>query len=329
MSMRKYAEEIVKWIEFDPKYKGLIQNLVTRDDVPSNKKLLHQLFPCDERMVIMIDDRIDVWPQAGSNVIQIHKYLFWPNTEEEMVMNNNKLSMRELGNTQIILEKKIKSNNKLFIEKGLNRFISCYKIEISSDIIYIFTHKALYLELQQQQQSNVLQNCKIKYKINSNELKRREGDRVLSCLSSVLLKIHKNYYTKVKENNEKKEEDKEEGKEENKVKKIDARNILRMVKKDVFGGYVFVFSGVFPIDINPCNTLEWKFAYEFGATCVKTLSIDNKAGVTHCIAPRMGTNKTNIALKLGLEIVHPNWLHNSCTYYMKSNPSIYTPQGYK
>eukprot|EP01084_Bolivina_argentea_P194245 333244_1 len=33
MSMRKYAEEIVKWIEFDPKYKGLIQNLVTRDDV--------------------------------------------------------------------------------------------------------------------------------------------------------------------------------------------------------------------------------------------------------------------------------------------------------
>eukprot|EP01083_Nonionella_stella_P279018 948916_1 len=142
MSMRKYAEEIVKWIEFDPKYKGLIQNLVTRDDVPSNKKLLHRLFPCDERMVIIIDDRIDVWPQAGSNVIQIHKYLFWPNTEEELnnlnnmtQLNGGGTNMRELGNTQIILEKKIKNKNKLFIEKGLKRFISsffkelgCYKI---------------------------------------------------------------------------------------------------------------------------------------------------------------------------------------------------------
>eukprot|EP01084_Bolivina_argentea_P111478 198870_1 len=115
MSMRKYAEEIVKWIEFDPKYKGLIQNLVTRDDVPSNKKLLHRLFPCDERMVIIIDDRIDVWPQAGSNVIQIHKYLFWPNTEEELnnlnnitQLNGGGTNMRELGNTQIILEKKKK-----------------------------------------------------------------------------------------------------------------------------------------------------------------------------------------------------------------------------
>eukprot|EP01084_Bolivina_argentea_P111479 198871_1 len=258
MSMRKYAEEMVKWIEFDTKYNSLIQNLLT----------------C------------------------------------------------ELGS------------------------IGCYKIIINNDIIYIYTHKspddnklnifglaikeALDLELQQQQiqQSSyiyVLKNCKIKYKINSNELKRREGDRVLSCLSSVLLKIHRNYYTQYKE---KEIEEKDNDNTIQKSKKVDARNILKIVKKDVFGGYIFVFSGVFPIDINPVNTLEWKLAYEFGAKCVKTLSVDNKEGVTHCIAPRMGTNKTNIALKLGLEIVHPNWLHNSCTHYMKSNPSIYRPQGY-
>eukprot|EP00483_Globobulimina_turgida_P005349 UN05359 len=42
----------------------------------------------------------------------------------------------------------------------------------------------------------------------------------------------------------------------------------------------------------------------------------------------MGTNKTSIALKLGLEIVHPNWLHNSTTHYMQSNPEIYRPQGF-
>ena len=250
MSMRKYAEEIVKWIENPPSnssnpnnkknYKSLIQNLVTRDDVPSNKKLLHRLFPCDERMVIIIDDRIDVWPNATQNVIQIHKYLFWPNTEEEMNLNINNPNPRQLGSTQIILEKKIKTKKKQEIEKGLKRFITnffkelgCYKIDIQIDIIYIFTHKspddgklqrfsiaikeALDLELQNQQNNGIgiigtnpnksssylyiLRNCKIQYKINSEELKRREGDKVLSCLSSVLLKIHKNYYQQYKEIN--------------------------------------------------------------------------------------------------------------------------------
>ena len=147
MSMRKYAEEIVKWIENPPSnssnpnnkknYKSLIQNLVTRDDVPSNKKLLHRLFPCDERMVIIIDDRIDVWPNATENVIQIHKYLFWPNTEEEMNLNINNLNPRQLGSTQIILEKKIKSKKKQEIEKGLKRVMTNFFKELGLALIHI------------------------------------------------------------------------------------------------------------------------------------------------------------------------------------------------
>merc|ERR1712154_656506 len=197
------------------------------------------------------------------------------------------------------LEKKIsfyvkhKKQKRLEIKKSLKRFITnffkelgCYNIEIQSEIIYIFTHKspddhklhrfsmaikeALDLEVLNSQKTNikkylyVLRNCKISYKINSNELKRREGDRVLSCLSSVLLKIHKNYYANV-----------EKSENENK-KKVDARNILKEAKKDVFRGFVFVFSGVFPVDINPANTGEWKRAKEFGAECVRTLSVENK-----------------------------------------------------
>merc|ERR1712154_171620 len=71
--------------------------------------------------------------------------------------------------------------------------------------------EALDMEIQRGQSNDaqnnksylyVLRNCKIKYKINSNELKRREGDRVLSCLSSVLLKIHKNYYQQYDQQND-------------------------------------------------------------------------------------------------------------------------------
>eukprot|EP00486_Rosalina_sp_Unknown_P004548 CAMPEP_0201577066 /NCGR_PEP_ID=MMETSP0190_2-20130828/23247_1 /ASSEMBLY_ACC=CAM_ASM_000263 /TAXON_ID=37353 /ORGANISM="Rosalina sp." /LENGTH=349 /DNA_ID=CAMNT_0048008675 /DNA_START=132 /DNA_END=1181 /DNA_ORIENTATION=+ len=42
----------------------------------------------------------------------------------------------------------------------------------------------------------------------------------------------------------------------------------------------------------------------------------------------MGTEKTSTAIRLGLEVVHPNWLHNSTTHYMKSNPGIYRPQAW-
>merc|ERR1712154_212484 len=180
------------------------------------------------------------------------------------------------------LEKKIsfyvkhKKQKRLEIEKSLKRFITnffkelgCYNIEIQSEIIYIFTHKspddhklhrfsmaikeALDLEVLNSQKTNikkylyVLRNCKISYKINSNELKRREGDRVLSCLSSVLLKIHKNFYSKQEDAEKKISAAAAADEEEN----VDARKILKDFKKAVFGGYIFVFSGMFRVDINP------------------------------------------------------------------------------
>ena len=84
MAMRKYAEQVMKWFEnpADGKnhksHKQLMQNLVTRDDVPDKKKLVASLFPCDERMMIIINDSIHEWPAETASVLQIREYLFWP-----------------------------------------------------------------------------------------------------------------------------------------------------------------------------------------------------------------------------------------------------------
>eukprot|EP01084_Bolivina_argentea_P299617 516471_1 len=236
-----------------------------------------------------------------------------------------------LGSTQIHLASPLKLKQKEANWSSFKRFVSnfftdfgCYRIECDCpfDVVYIFTHKspddlklsrfslAIKEAMNGSNEWGWLRCCKIKYTINANELKRREGDRVLPCLSNVLLNVHQRYYS-----------NKNDG-------QIDCRNILKQMREAVFGGYVFVFSGCFPMDCKQKQTMEWKCAIQFGAQCVQTLSADNKEGVTHCITPRMGTKKTAIACKLGIQCVHPNWLLNSSTHYMQSNPDIYRPQGY-
>ena len=80
-----------------------------------------------------------------------------------------------------------------------------------------------------------------------------------------------------------------------KIKKIpqkpDTRMLLRESKKQVFKGLTFVFSGCFPIHVQPESTPEWKAANDFGAKCVRKITRGNPECVTHCIATQMGTSK--------------------------------------
>ncbi|ETO27675.1 hypothetical protein RFI_09458 [Reticulomyxa filosa] len=495
MSMRKYAEEIVKYIDHrmfqlsktanhsNHSRQQLIKNLVTRDDVHSSKKYLHCIYPCDDRMVMIVDDRVDVWPSAVNNVIQIHKCystqtqllsniihaiqtnikkkmptllfvcllaylcyngpimdtdLFWPS--EDAIISNTRMQDR-MGVTLIALTGTITPNSdtaKSIRKYCLDYFreLGVYSIEVEPDSIQIFTHRSpdqiKLVKFQQSITENTncswlqpLQNAKIEYKVNFTELRRKEGDQVLSCLAHVLVKIHQLFYQQwdkmsnkvktgskttskkrvhfdltvsspqnlaneiIKTNEESKhnddaqtsnissntntdtatqsqetqnitnndnnsngdkndnanDNDNEESNEDDNINddlphdrinhekaspipRPDVRKLLKKLKQKVFQGNVFVFSGLFPVNTNLERTYEWKLSIEFGAKCVTTLSPGNVEQVTHCIAPKMGTNKTNIALQCGIEIVHPHWLYNSTTHYLKSDPKMYRPSGW-
>jgi len=389
MSMRKYAEEIVAWIEGQghglgkSEYKSLIQNLVTRDDVPSSKKLLHRLFPCDEGMALIIDDRIDVWPDSMQNVLQIHKYLFWPNSEDGAVHHNvqNQKGTEQavesgLGRIEIVFARKLKAKRRNEVVPSLKRFVvsffanlGCYAVAVERTQCLVLSHRspddkqlqrfsvaveAAIGRVQRELIANngttdggnvdtallVLTECKIRYKLNREELRRREGDRVLPCLSAVLLRLHREYYRRYDAMKKKKEKTASSSKStkspspspsppDARALRPDARVILKEQKRAVFDGLCFVFSGLWSLDIRPQTQSPWKRALEFGAKCSETLSMENREGVTHCIAASMGSAKTAIAKTLGLELVHPNWLHNSTTHYMRSDPAIYRPNGWK
>lgn len=79
MGSRSYAHAIVKLI--DPEGKLFHDRILSRDDneILENRKKLERIFPTDDRMVLVIDDRIDVWPDCG-NLVQVPAYTFFVGT---------------------------------------------------------------------------------------------------------------------------------------------------------------------------------------------------------------------------------------------------------
>lgn len=76
MGLRPYAEKVMAVI--DPDDSIIQQRALCRDDHPTTMiKSLQRLFPCDESAVVVVDDRSDVW-DTPENVIQCHKFHFWP-----------------------------------------------------------------------------------------------------------------------------------------------------------------------------------------------------------------------------------------------------------
>merc|ERR1711991_1202700 len=154
------------------------------------------------RMVLIIDDRIDVWPSNYLNVIQIQKYLFWPHDNIENFISanpnirkqqqNNK-RIDSMGSILIIpLEPIIKNNNNIW-EKTIKiylidffRDLGVYKVHINDEgtMINIWTTRSpddtkltKYVtqcnKIKFDSPLHALQRSQISYKVNFNELKRK------------------------------------------------------------------------------------------------------------------------------------------------------------
>ncbi len=76
MGTRAYAQEIAKIV--DPTKKLFGDRIISRDENGSlTAKSLSRLFPVDTKMVVIIDDRSDVWPRNRKNLIKVVPYDFF------------------------------------------------------------------------------------------------------------------------------------------------------------------------------------------------------------------------------------------------------------
>ena len=69
MGTRSYAEAVAR--EIDPEGRYFEKRIVSRDDSGSiTQKSIQRLFPCDQSMVVIIDDRSDMW-NWSPNLIEV------------------------------------------------------------------------------------------------------------------------------------------------------------------------------------------------------------------------------------------------------------------
>ncbi|KAI8098007.1 uncharacterized protein B0P05DRAFT_522944 [Gilbertella persicaria] len=100
MGTRDYAEAVAK--EIDPNGSIFKERILSRDESGSvTQKKLQRLFPCDTSMVVVLDDRSDVWSFAP-NLIRIKPYEFFVGTGD---INNVSNGASKENITQAVAEK--------------------------------------------------------------------------------------------------------------------------------------------------------------------------------------------------------------------------------
>jgi RNA polymerase II subunit A C-terminal domain phosphatase len=88
MGSRPYADRIAQIIDPDKRlFRGRVTSREDFDDGRSNQKNISRLFPCDDSMVLIIDDREDVWVSGTGalfmpNLIRAKPYTFWNGLHE-------------------------------------------------------------------------------------------------------------------------------------------------------------------------------------------------------------------------------------------------------
>lgn len=88
MGSRLYADRVAKLI--DPDSKFFSGRITSREDFAEgrfNRKNIDRLFPCDDSMVLIVDDREDVWISGTDqdympNLVAAHPYSFWGGLHE-------------------------------------------------------------------------------------------------------------------------------------------------------------------------------------------------------------------------------------------------------
>ncbi|KAK0550045.1 CTD phosphatase Fcp1 [Tilletia horrida] len=146
----------------------------------------------------------------------------------------------------------------------------------------------------------------------------KEDDRELQRLERILGDIHARWYaqwTKV----EQETSGKSGGGEMDALARMpDVANVIAQMKSTVLQGCHIVFSGVVPLGQNQESSEPWRTATQFGAQCHRDLG----SSVTHLVAARGGTAKVYQAQRQKhpkIWIVQPRWLNESCERWERAS----------
>jgi FCP1-like phosphatase family protein len=149
----EYAEAIIDYINYTLEYNYFSkQKLVGRIGMTCENKTIKKIFPTTEEMVVILDDRQDVWQENSDNLINLVAYYFFLDekhfklrsrfrTEDDdkvlfsmlkMLVFINKAYYFKLGLSKLKVEKGVSTNVKDIISRKLRSILSNLNITFSS-----------------------------------------------------------------------------------------------------------------------------------------------------------------------------------------------------
>ncbi|KAI7898577.1 uncharacterized protein BX663DRAFT_524654 [Cokeromyces recurvatus] len=156
MGTREYADMITK--EIDPKGTIFKERILSRNESGSvTQKKLQRLFPCDTSMVVVLDDRWDIW-NFSPNLIRIKPYEFFININNDdddsnttdHIQHNLTTTQNDNDNELYTMLKILKQVHQTFYSKPIQdkstdvtRIIPIMKQQVLKDTIITFSDRIL------------------------------------------------------------------------------------------------------------------------------------------------------------------------------------------
>ncbi|KAI7853872.1 hypothetical protein BDC45DRAFT_510322 [Circinella umbellata] len=338
MGTRHYAEAVAR--EIDPEDKLFRGRILSRDESGSvTQKKIQRLFPCDTSMVVVLDDRSDVW-SFSPNLIKIKPYEFFvgigdinspfapkqiPDVPAQPPKPRNEIGKHTDKKEKITDSKKegeakeIREDNKK--EENDNEDgddIEEEGDEENGDESKILEEQEKIQEAmaKEQQQQRPLAQKQNELAPGQDRPLLVDNDKELYTMTEILTEVHDRFYKGLEIYNKQQTENGTG----TPVEKPDVKDLIPQMKKRVLDDIHIVFSGLIPQQQTLSDSMYWRLAESFGAVCLPDLT----GNVTHVIAAKAGTDKVNRARRTNkIFIVTIDWLLDSAARWEKQDEKRY------
>lgn len=342
MGTRAYALNIAKIVDPDKKLFG--NRVISRDENGSiTSKSLARLFPVSTDMVVIIDDRADVWPMNRANLIKVIPYDFFKGIGD---INGSFLPKR-----QDIMPAPAKPNGATgkAAAEGSSKKPSASKEDSSLEDQAAEQEKSLEKQLTDRpllhmQEELDKEDEKTAQEADSSDTAApthrhnvlSDDDEELVALQDHLTDIHTSFYDTYDRRRDERQKSQpthppshsnahrrpsvDDGVDLSMVP--DVGDILDEIKSNVLSGLVIVLSGLVPLGVPVEESEIGLQAQSFGAQVLNVVS----KRVTHLVVststPR--TNKVQQAAKISsIKIVNQNWLTDCLSQWRRLDERPY------
>ncbi|KAF7596442.1 Carboxy-terminal domain (CTD) phosphatase [Aspergillus hancockii] len=351
MGTRAYAQHIASIIDPDRKLFG--DRILSRDESGSlTAKNLHRLFPVDTKMVVIIDDRGDVW-RWNPNLIKVSPYDFFvgigdinssflPKKQElgAATKHGDKTGPKPLkpspsehhvNGTTAKTEGEVSALEQLVTMGGGDnpRLLQEQSDAQEETIMHQVEDRPLLQKQKELDAEDEIAESSDTSSVDESQdaSKQRhhlleDNDRELFQLEERLEHVHRQFFEEYDQKRTRAlggrvaalRGEKALSKDKDVDLKLvpDVKDIMPQIKRKILGGVVLVFSGVLPLGTDTQNADISLWAKSFGAVISQKINLKT----THLVAGRNRTAKVREATRYpNVKIVTTQWLLDALTQW--------------